>query len=54
LLKYPELKEQIALSTFFRNLDEKITVQSEKIDTLKLHKKGLMQGLFPSTQEVTK
>ena len=24
-----------------------ITAQSEAIDALKLHKKGLMQGLFP-------
>ena len=51
-LKNPELPEQIAISTFFCNLDEVITAQTEKIEALKLHKKGLMQGLFPSVQEV--
>lgn len=28
------------------------TVQSQKIDTLTLHKKGLMQQLFPALDEV--
>ena len=49
----PSLPEQIAISTFFRNLDELITGQAKKIDALKLHKKGLMQGLFPSIEEVS-
>jgi type I restriction enzyme S subunit len=29
-------------------LDEAIEAQAEKIEQLKMHKKGLMQGLFPS------
>lgn len=52
LIFVPSLPEQIAISTFFRNLDELITGQAKKIDALKLHKKGLMQGLFPSIEEV--
>ena len=52
LFRYPKLSEQIAISTFFLNLDELISEQVKKIETLKLHKKGLMQGLFPSAQEV--
>jgi len=49
----PSLPEQIAISTFFRNLDELITGQAKKIEALKEHKKGLMQGLFPSIEEVS-
>ena len=45
-------REQTAIGNFFRNLDEIITIQTEKIEVIKLHKKGLMQGLFPSVQEV--
>jgi len=52
--RVPSRPEQTLIGVFFRNLDDKITAQSEKIQALKLHKKGLMQGLFPSTQEVTK
>lgn len=29
-----------------------IAAQSAKVETLKLHKKGLMQQLFPSTKDV--
>ena len=48
----PSMAEQTAIGTFFRNLDELITAQAKKIETLKLHKKALMQGLFPSAQEI--
>jgi restriction endonuclease S subunit len=30
-----------------------ITAQSQKLDTLKLHKKGRMQQVFPSVDEVS-
>lgn len=49
---FPTYAEQIAIGNIFCNLDEFITAQAEKIEALKLHKKGLMQGLFPSVQEV--
>jgi len=29
------------------SLDDRIAAQSKKLDALKTHKKGLMQGLFP-------
>lgn len=39
--------EQQKIASVLSSLDELITSQTEKIEQLKLHKKGLMQGLFP-------
>lgn len=47
LLIPKSLTEQIKIASCLSALDELITAQAEKIDQLKLHKKGLMQGLFP-------
>jgi len=45
---YPEnKKEQEKIASCLSALDEIITVQTEEIEQLKRHKKGLMQGLFP-------
>jgi len=49
----PRLTEQQKIADFLSALDTLITAQAEKIKTLKLHKKGLMQGLFPSIEEVS-
>jgi len=47
---YPENPiEQQKIASCLSSLDELITAQAEKIEQLKLHKKGLMQGLFPNT-----
>lgn len=43
----PESKEQKKIAQCLSSVDELITEQSNKIDQLKQHKKGLMQGLFP-------
>jgi len=51
-VRIPDTKEQQKIADCLSSLDDKITAQTEKIETLKLHKKGLMQGLFPSVQEV--
>ena len=40
--------EQQRIAEFFTALDEQISVQGEALAALKVHKKGLMQGLFPS------
>jgi type I restriction enzyme S subunit len=40
-------KEQQKIASCLSSLDDLITAQTEKIAQLKLHKKGLMQGLFP-------
>jgi type I restriction enzyme S subunit len=39
--------EQQKISECLSSIDELITVQMEKLEQLKFHKKGLMQGLFP-------
>lgn len=47
---YPENKfEQEKIASTLSSLDEMIQAQVEKIDQLKEHKKGLMQGLFPKS-----
>lgn len=48
IIKVPiKPKEQKKIASCLSTLDELITAQAEKIEQLKLHKKGLMQGLFP-------
>jgi type I restriction enzyme S subunit len=42
-------KEQQKIASCLLSLDALIKAQAEKIEQLKLHKKGLMQGLFPKT-----
>lgn len=44
----PTIKEQQKIADCLSALDERITAQAQKIEALKLHKKGLMQGLFPA------
>lgn len=43
----PTPKEQQKIADCLSSLDELITAQTEKIEELKKHKKGLMQRLFP-------
>lgn len=45
----PAYEEQQKIADCLSSLDELITKQTEKIEELKYHKKGLMQGVFPST-----
>jgi type I restriction enzyme S subunit len=52
-IQIPTSKEQQKIADCLSSLDELITAQTQKIDTLKSHKKGLMQQLFPSAGEVT-
>lgn len=42
-----KLKEQQKIASCLSSLDTLIKEQADKIEQLKLHKKGLMQGLFP-------
>ena len=43
----PTIKEQQKIADCLSSLDETIEAQDQKIELLKQHKKGLMQGLFP-------
>ncbi|MBK7811887.1 MAG: restriction endonuclease subunit S [Saprospiraceae bacterium] len=46
-----DLEEQQKIASCLTSLDSLITAQAEKIEQLKLHKKGLMQGLFPKVKD---
>lgn len=52
-LRIPSKKEQQKIADCLTSLDELITAETKKIDTLKAHKKGLMQQLFPVMDEVS-
>lgn len=41
-------KEQQHIADFLSSIDNLITTQTKKLDSLRLHKKGLMQQLFPN------
>ncbi|MFZ4428444.1 MAG: restriction endonuclease subunit S, partial [Saprospiraceae bacterium] len=46
------LKEQKHIANFLLSLDDLITAQTQKLEALKAHKKGLMQGLFVGAEGV--
>lgn len=46
-------KEQQKIASALSSIDELITAQSQRIEALQVHKKGLLQGLFPDLNEVT-
>lgn len=45
------IEEQHKIADCLTSLDDLVAVQNSKINILKKHKKGLMQGLFPSIEE---
>lgn len=53
VIKFPDRNsgEQQKIADCLSKVDTMITKQSNKIEQLKAHKKGLMQGLFPSLEE---
>lgn len=52
IVSVPNLPEQQKIADFLSGIDELISGQKDKIEKLKQHKKALMQGLFPATEEV--
>ncbi|CDQ10780.1 Restriction modification system DNA specificity domain protein [Acidithiobacillus ferrivorans] len=56
LLKYgffvPKPPEQQRIASCLSSLDALITAETQKLEALKTHKKGLMQQLFPSPEEL--
>ena len=51
-LTTPSLSEQQKIADCLSSLDALIAAQTERLDALKTHKKGLMQQLFPSPEAV--
>jgi type I restriction enzyme, S subunit len=52
-LPIPEVfDEQQRIASCLTSLDDLIAAQTQKLEALKTHKKGLMQQLFPSPEEV--
>lgn len=51
MLPLPTAKEQIMIANCISSLDEVILSESQKLESLKTHKKGLMQQLFPQFQK---
>jgi len=49
---FPSFEEQKRIATCLTTLDDLITAHSAKLSALKTHKRGLMQQLFPSPEEV--
>lgn len=48
----PPLPEQQRIASCLSSLDALITAETQKLEALKIHKKGLMQQLFPSPEEL--
>ncbi|KAF5051973.1 Type I restriction modification DNA specificity domain protein [anaerobic digester metagenome] len=46
-------KEQEKIADTLSSVDDLINAQNQKLEALQLHKKGLLQGLFPNVNEVT-
>jgi type I restriction enzyme S subunit len=47
----PNDAEQCKVTSCLSSLDALITTETQKLDALKRHKRGLMQQLFPSPEE---
>lgn len=52
MINIPKPNEQQKIAYCLSSLDDLIMAQAEKVEQLKLHKKGLMQGLFPKMSEL--
>ena len=50
IISVANIEEQERIADCLSSLDEMIFAQTQKLDALKTHKKGLMQQLFPSTE----
>lgn len=50
-VKFPRIPEQQKIADCLASIDDLITAQTQNVDVLKTHKKGLMQQLFPALDE---
>ncbi|MCY4277786.1 MAG: restriction endonuclease subunit S [Gammaproteobacteria bacterium] len=53
VIRLPHPREQNKIAACLSSLDELISAQSQRLDSIKTHKKGLMQQLFPTVAEST-
>lgn len=51
VISVPTLPEQQRIASCLSSLDVLITAETQKLEAMKIHKKGLMQQLFPSSEE---
>ena len=51
-LAWPSLPEQQRIASCLSSLDALITAETQKLEALKTHKKGLMQQLFPPLEAI--
>lgn len=51
-IRHPKVEEQQRIATCLSSLDALITLETQKLEALKTHKKGLMQQLFPVLDKV--
>jgi type I restriction enzyme S subunit len=49
----PSVSEQERIASCLTNLDDLINAQTQKLEALKTHKRGLMQQLFPSPEDAS-
>jgi type I restriction enzyme S subunit len=47
----PSINEQVKIADCLSSIDELVAAHTQKLATLKTHKKGLMQQLFPAIDE---
>jgi type I restriction enzyme, S subunit len=52
IVSVPSFPEQERIASCLSSLDALITFETQKLEALKTHKKGLMQQIFPSQKEV--
>lgn len=50
-IRFPLLREQQRIADCLGSLDDLIAAQTQQLEALKIHKKGLMQQLFPTPEE---
>ena len=50
-IPHPEVPEQQRIASCLSSLDALITAESQKLEALKAHKRGLMQQLFPTPED---
>jgi type I restriction enzyme S subunit len=51
-IPFPSIPEQQRIASCLSSLDAGITLETQKLEALKNHKKGLMQQLFPFPEEI--